>query len=77
MAAGAQEHVPRNTDIRPDDDVVEAVQSGARPDPGVVSDRKLPRPLNRHPTPDQHAFADLRAEPAQDLTVAGLDIICG
>src|SRR4051812_10679568 len=45
VTAGAQERVLGDAHIRADDDVFEVVQLGAGSDPGVVSDRELPRPL--------------------------------
>lgn len=65
MAAGAEQRLLGDTDMRPQGDRLQVEQPGALTDPGVVTHRQLPRPQDPHPVAYQHPFTDRRSEGPQ------------
>ena len=65
MASRADVGVLGDAHIVSERDVVEVVQVDVGPDPRVVTDGQLPRPLDTDPVADQNTLADVRTEPPQ------------
>lgn len=66
VAAGAQDRLLRDADVAAEAHRLEVEQPCSLPDPGVVTDDELPRPVDAGAVADVHTRPDGGAEGAQD-----------